>query len=173
MTCILLIHLPLILDLYTLDVSSLIMESQNILHDMQKRIRLRFLLVFAVWFGAVCGITAIISLFQGFQRDAALAVFSAAMLIGFFVLVGMPELPHASSVSIRADWKANGAGQDSSCCFAPSVLFCSPRCTASLRKADSLHSTAPQNAFIQQHSLIKMILTCQTSHISLKQPLST
>ncbi|MBP0988910.1 MAG: hypothetical protein J6S92_11605 [Oscillospiraceae bacterium] len=65
------------------------MESQNFLHDMQKRIRLRFLLVFAVWFGAVCGITAIISLFQGFQRDEALAVFSAAMLIGFFVLVGM------------------------------------------------------------------------------------
>lgn len=110
MTRILLIHLPLILDLYTLDVSSLIMESQNILHDMQKRIRLRFLLVFAVWFGAVCGITAIISLFQEFQRDEALAVFSAAMLIGFFVLVGMPELLHASSVSIRADWKATEAG---------------------------------------------------------------
>lgn len=59
----------------------------NQVRTLRRKIRLTFLLVFAVWFGICFGISALLCFPSGFDADMASCTFAGVYFIGFLVLL--------------------------------------------------------------------------------------
>lgn len=63
----------------------------ELLRALRKKIRLQYLLLFFCWFGAICGITALICT-AGLPADSVTGAFACVTLIGFMIYLVISEI---------------------------------------------------------------------------------